>query len=153
MLLARLPLPKDIIDTEIKPYVFYDNLSSESRKKKQLMTEKFKTNIHATRTRGFGQNNEMDPHWAIGFIDDENERLQLQANSCERCGNYLLFGSMLHYTPTQLANIICSCVPENQNPVEIVWDDAMDLDLDLDYESDATQETIVEHYDDDEEYV
>lgn len=150
MIINRLPLPRDILENELKSYVFHDNISSQARKTKQILTENFKTNILSTRRNGFGSLNEDDPHWAIGYVNDD-ENLQLQANTCERCGNYLIFASMFSFTPSQLVNITCHCIPEN--PVEIMWDEQpqqQDMDVDTDYQSYTTEDTLIEHYDDED---
>lgn len=147
MMINRLPLPRDIVDNELKSYVFHDKISSEARRNKQIFTENFKTNIFSTRTNGFDNQNEVDPHWAIGTVN-HNENLQLQATTCERCGNYLIFSSMFTFTPSQLVNITCHCIPEN--PVEIMWDQQQDMDVDTDVLSQTTQETLLEYYDDED---
>jgi hypothetical protein len=159
MIVNCLPLPADIIENEIKSYMFHDKISSDAKKKKQILTEKFKANIMSTRSNFFGSQNEADTeedtdtHWAIGFTDRDDNNLQLQADNCERCGNYLIFGSMFRFTPSQLDNVVCRC---EESPIEIMWDDEQQGDV-MDYESQTTQDTIIDHYDDedtewDEEY-
>lgn len=148
IIINRLPLPRDIIDNEIKSYVFHDKITGESKKKKQVLNENFKANILSTRSNFFGSQNEIDPHWAIGFINDD-ENIQLQANNCETCGNYLIFGSMFAFTQSQLMNISCQCLPQG-NQVEIMWDEEYLGDDANDYESQTTQDTLIEHYHDED---
>lgn len=146
MIMNHLPLPRDVIDNEIKSYVFYDKISGESKRKKQIMNEKFKMTILSTRSNFFGSQNEIDSHWAIGFGDHADQNVQLQANNCERCGNYLLFGSMFSFTQSQIGKITCQCILNQDNPVEIIWDEQEEQ---IQQESQGDDE-YMEHYDDED---
>jgi hypothetical protein len=133
MIVNRLPLPRDIIDNEIKSYIFHDKISGEAKTKKQNLNQNFKMNILCTRSNFFGI--------------DLTGQLHLRMMNCERCGNYLLFGSMFSFTQPQLGKITCQCT--QSDPVEIMWDEDEE-DMMQYHEEQESQGTLEEHYDDED---
>jgi hypothetical protein len=111
MIINRLPLPIDIIDNEIKSYVFHDKILSDTKKKKQTLIHIFKMNILSTRANFFGGTmNDAEPHWIIAFGNNV-EKVKLNGHNCERCGNYLHFPSISSYDKQKLDKMICHCIP------------------------------------------
>ena len=65
------------------------------KKVNELILEAMSRNTH-----------DFQEHWGFGFSSDHAERLQLQAESCSFCGNYISLSSgMALFSPI----LFCSC--------------------------------------------
>jgi hypothetical protein len=82
MIINRLPVPTEIHDS-IKEFLFYDELSSKSRRTKKFINDLLYCNLdYLNRNNG---------HWGVivyGYI-------QLQAINCATCGEYIFAGSTI----------------------------------------------------------
>ena len=97
-----IQLPIEMIET-IKSFLFYEKDVGEQRMRKKTINDKI-LNAQFSRFQEEKQNRCSTEHWSFGFIEDNQENLQLQGMNCDCCGNYI-FG----IAPD---NILCICVPE-----------------------------------------
>ena len=124
LLLNMLCLPKDLIEHELKAYCFHDKVyvkAVQVRKNVNTLIRKA-----CSRVSGFGYHDEeinTTSHWEFAFTSDRNERTQLHAVNCCRCGNYVVFDNMFD-TNTNFNHLVCECA----SPL-IVDLDLDDLDL------------------------
>jgi hypothetical protein len=105
---ARSILPMDMIN-EVKSFCFYDIVTGDARKVRKNVNDLIKEAM--SRANGYGGiniNSDVGSHWSFGFTHN-NERLQLQAVNCFRCGNYLIFNGIHNNHYQNLNNIICQC--------------------------------------------
>jgi hypothetical protein len=146
MILDRLGLPSDIV-REIKYLCFDEKISGESKKIKKRSVAILRTALSREYSEErnyylpdivYNINGIIVSHWAYGFGYDQNERIQLQAINCLRCGNYHMFNHIENnpHSPS----ILCNC--------EIHIDDNNDDNID-DNIDDNEFEYETTHYDDD----
>jgi hypothetical protein len=134
----RLPLPKDVTDV-ILSFVFYDKATGEARQVHRIyMTDLVYRFANAGDSRAVGLSNgwidpDTDEHWSISFRNfKEDPLVQLQAENCRFCGEYLTVSEFMFPIP-----IPCRCL---RDPYEQYHQE----DDDNDYYSD---EDIDDEYD------
>ena len=102
--ISKLIVNSDVLDY-IKSYCYYnyrDSLVINTTKHYKLLINSLILEA-ISRTSG----GDFENHWAFGFPSDSiTERLQLQAENCDRCGNYI---SVSHDTNLYPQHIFCNC--------------------------------------------
>ena len=93
IIVSRLLLPKEINDY-IKDFIFYDKVSSQTRKNKKILTDTLTDDLMYLEDTDEG-------HWALTVW---GESTQLQAINCMYCGEYVFAGAMI--LPTR---VMCTC--------------------------------------------
>jgi len=100
--LSKLWLNNDILNI-IQSYCYFNWKDAQTINFANTMKKK----IHALILEAMSRNTDnFENHWAFGYPNDHAERLQLQAENCSSCGNYITtsqnFG-LLHQI------VLCSC--------------------------------------------
>ena len=100
--LSKIDLSTDVLNV-IKSYCYYnyrDSLIINCAKWYKQMTNSLILEAMSRNTHHF------ENHWGFGFyIDHPTERLQLQAENCDRCGNYVSISEAVYIPPS----LVCGC--------------------------------------------
>ena len=93
IIVNQLPVPTEINDY-IKGFIFYDKVSSQTRRNKKILTDTL------TDYLVYLEDTTDEGHWALTVWGES----QLQAINCMHCGEYVFAGVMI--LPT---SVMCTC--------------------------------------------
>ena len=112
LILQASSLPPELQEM-VKSYAFYDTTTDDFQHRQRFRPSLQRIHQAFSRKNGFGkccEDDTMVEHWSF---DTLGENLQLQAESCHICGEYIESSTLHKYHFISIYRQLCHCPPQS----------------------------------------